>query len=248
MFTITEDINSDDDYEEFDQDESDSDEEAEQSQDEAQQPRKLKLLESNTNDTEYKPAKFVQPLDYSKLKDEQDQHGVIFVEKPLNVDLVERFKNEKAIERYLSEFGTITRVKAAFEVRKRKRYLTGYYVEFEKKSVAKRVALTLNGAPISRHDSRTMNVKYIVNFNWNSIGEEQERRKMYKKLLRAEAEKELRAVRTYKKQTKWSDSIREKKVTVQPDKSFRFNQKKFTKYNKEQNIHLNFLNIFTNSK
>jgi hypothetical protein len=94
-----------------------------------------------------------------------------------------------------------------------------------------------------------MNVKYIPNFNWNSIGEEIERKKMYTKLLRTEAEKELRAVRTYKKQSKMSDSLKTKpqdEQTVQ--KSFQFNQKKFTKYNKDQNIHLNFLNIFGNSK
>jgi hypothetical protein len=154
-FSVTEDINSDDDY--ASEEESEQEESNEEISDD-EQPKKLKILQTDAAPVENKPAKFIKPLDYQQLKQEQDQHGVIFVEKPMNVDLIERFKNEKALQRYLQEFGAITRVKAAFEVRKRKRYLTGFYVEFDKKSVAKRVALTLNGAPICKPYNEAANI------------------------------------------------------------------------------------------
>ncbi|KAL0479533.1 hypothetical protein AKO1_007735 [Acrasis kona] len=249
-FAVTEDINSDDDYEL--NDDVESDESQNESDDEDVQRKRIKPIKDDEESTELKPAKAFKPLDYNKMRSEQNLKGVIFVTKPLDVGLIERFSNEKAMQRFLQEYGEISRVKASYEVRNRRRYLSGFYVEFEKKSIAKRVALSLNGNPLSRHDSRTMNVKYIPDFNWNSIGELEERSKMITKMRRVEAEKELRNVQKFKKQTKWSNAINERKNNNKTDDNKKypklekvsFTQKKFKRYNKDQNAHMNFLNIF----
>jgi RNA recognition motif-containing protein len=140
----------------------------------------------------------VKPLDYSKLRAEKQMKGVIFLSKPPK----DYCSKEKLIN-FLSPYGGITRIQEDYKVRGKKKYLNGFYIEFEKKSIAKRVALTLNMTNINSRDSRVLQFKYVPNFDWTELEEEDALEKMKKKLLIAEAEKELREVKLYGTYKKW---------------------------------------------
>lgn len=124
--------------------------------------------------------------------------------------------------------------------------MLGYYIEFERKSVAKRVALTLNLQPIKNNDSRLLQIKYIANFEWTEIEEEEDRKKLRKNLLLAEAEKELRELKMYENYKKWSDKIKKTKKTPESLKGFHFPQKKFKSYERSDDVHLRFLPVSFN--
>ena len=193
---------------------------------------------------EIKEPKFVRPFDYEQLRMEQASRGVIFVQKPFGMDLINRFSSPEAIRRFFIEFGSITRVAPEYEFRNRKKHLVGFYVEYEDKNTAKRVALSVNGAPISRRDSRTLSVKYVPKFDWASIGEHEERKKLYQKMLRLEAEKELRLVKGYKRNVKMAERQKDNPEQQFKKTNFKFKQHRFDKYTMDKNHHLNFLPIF----
>jgi hypothetical protein len=75
----------------------------------------------------------------------------------------------------------------------------GFYVEYDDKETAKRVASMLNNTPISSKNSVLLVVKFVPGFQWSQQSNTDERVQMYKKLLRAEAEKEMRAIKAYKR-------------------------------------------------
>lgn len=110
--------------------------------------------------------KFVKPFDYNSLRKKEKRRGVVFLQKPdYNKTEDTKFKNQSAVRAFFSEFGVVTRVQTCVEGSRIKR-VTGYYIEFDDKNIAKRVALTLNGNAISTKDSRVLMVKYMPNFTW----------------------------------------------------------------------------------
>jgi hypothetical protein len=138
----------------------------------------LKRQKLDLSTIEIKEPKFVKPFDYDQMREEQCSRGVIFVQKPMGRDLINRFGTTDAIRKFFAEFGTVLRVAPEYEFRNKKRHLAGFFVEYESKSIAENVALSVNGAPISRRDSRTLSVRYVPDFNWASIGENEEKKKM----------------------------------------------------------------------
>jgi hypothetical protein len=46
------------------------------------------------------------------------------------------------MQNYFSQFGKITRIHQQIELKYNKKYILGYYIEYENKSIAKRVALS----------------------------------------------------------------------------------------------------------
>jgi len=117
-------------------------------------------------------VKFVKPFDYAALRAKQRSRGVIYVQKPFIINQMDhRFSNENNVRQYFSDYGTqITRIQPALEGNNHN-ILTGWYIEFDRRSLAKRIALTMNGSPISPNDSRTLSVKYMPNFKWSEYVE-----------------------------------------------------------------------------
>jgi len=212
--------------------------------------KKTKLPSLNIMDNfdeEVKPGdvKVAKPFDYEQLKKQEQTKGVIYLMADYGKNQMPPvFKDERNVKRMLSEFGTVTRIEGKFERRAMKNVKVGYYAEFDDKNIAKRVALTLNGSPISRSDSRFYSVKFMPNFDWSEVGEDEELKKMKKKLLRAEAQKELKAIKEFKKNKKWSESIKKNKAP-KPASNFRFNQKGFIRYEHSDTSHIDTLNIFS---
>jgi hypothetical protein len=157
ILEIIEDINSDD------------DEEKEMKIKKKQKLEKKKKKEKEEEDIgiesiqEGKPKTF-KPLQYDKLKEKNSQKGIIFVAKPPN-----KYNSTDQILKYFSQFGIVTRVHQHNEVKFNKKYVTGYYVEFEKKSIAKRVALTINMTQMEKSLSHILMIRYEKNFNWNDL-------------------------------------------------------------------------------
>jgi hypothetical protein len=250
-FTISENIGDDeDDINENEGDNEDDDETKQANSDDEADELIIKALTPQKLSDEPPPKRqkldlsdmkepvIVKPFDYEQLREEQAHRGVIFLQRPQAVDLQKKFGSKFGLNRFFSSFGTVTRVAPEFEYRHSRRNLIGFYIEFDEKEIAKRVALTLNGAPISRTDSRTLSVKYISKFNWSAIGENEERKKMMTKMLQMEAEKELRIVKSYKRNAKMPEKNRQKL------KSVTYKQNKFHKYKHDKSHHLNFFPIF----
>jgi hypothetical protein len=205
----------------------------------------LKRQKLDLSTIEIKEPKFVKPFDYDQMREEQCSRGVIFVQKPMGRDLINRFGTTDAIRKFFAEFGTVLRVAPEYEFRNKKRHLAGFFVEYESKSIAENVALSVNGAPISRRDSRILSVRYVPDFNWASIGENEEKKKMYQKMMRLEAEKELRTIKRYKRNIKMAEKEGDNKAAIlKKNGKLKFKQHRFEKYNVDKNHHLNFLPIF----
>lgn len=115
--------------------------------------------------SEGKP-KFVKPLDYKLLKEKTNETGVIFLTQP-----PAEWQNEDRLVEFFEEYGKINRIKPSYQTKGKKKYLLGYYIEFQRKSVAKRVALTLNMQPIDNRDTRVLQIKYVQNFEWTELEE-----------------------------------------------------------------------------
>lgn len=136
------------------------------------------------------------------------------------------------VKSLLGEFGEVTRVYLEEEdksVRKKrqkasgtrvgKRYIEGW-VEFEKKSIAKRVAQALNCTPITNHKRSVhfgdlWNIKYLPKFKWEHLSEKVAyERRMREQKLRLEmmhAKKENQAYSSLVESGKVMDRIEMKR-------------------------------------
>ncbi|EFC50331.1 predicted protein [Naegleria gruberi] len=218
--------------------------------DEENSKKKSKLPSLNIMDNfdeEVKPGqvKISKPFDYEALKQSEQSRGVVYISTdfPKN-QCPPTLKDDRSLKRMLSEFGEVSRVESKYEKRGLKKFRIGYFAEFADKNTAKKVAITLNGSPVSRSDSRVYNVKFMPNFEWSEVGEDEELQKMKRKLLKAEVQKELKTIKEFKKNKKWSESIKQNK-TSQPQSNFRFNQKGFIRHEHTDTTHIDTLNIFT---
>lgn len=184
-------------------------------------------------------VRIVKPFSYDIMKQKQKAMGVIYVEKPPAKEL----QNKKALRTHLETYGIVTRIETDIILKGKKKIICGYYVEFSSKDVAMRVAETLNGAPISRKDSRFLIIRFLDKFNWNQIQDENTKRQMLRKLMRSQATNELRAIQTYEKRKKLSSALK-KQNKLDKNKKFIFAQKKFKDYvSKESNLHIDFMPI-----
>lgn len=198
-------------------------------------------LEEDSSNVIGEPV-FVKPFDYSKMRTLNHEKGTIFVRKPPY-----RYCNEEYLRNYFSSFGKVIRLQAAYEDRriarqmslstvgsnKRRRGskssrkhinldgLSGYYIEFQEKSIAKRVALSVDMREIDhQRDTRPLQVRYLPNFSWGELEEEDGRAKLAKRLLLAEAQKELRELKQYQRNAEWS-----KKLKKDPEKAKKYYEK-----------------------
>ena len=162
--------------------------------------------------------------------------GVVFLAKP-----PKEYCNKDKIISYLEPYGKVTRIREDFRVTGNRKIMNGFYIEFEKKSIAKRVALSLNMHKISFRDSRVLQFKYMPNFDFTELEEDDALDKLKKKLLIAEAEKELRQVKQYSDYKHWSDRVKTGK-TPAPNHEFKFNQQKM-KRERDTDYHLHFLPV-----
>eukprot|EP01080_Neovahlkampfia_damariscottae_P000458 gene458-6869_t len=178
--------------------------------------------------------KYVKPLDYQKLKLKKKLKGVVFLSRP-----PKEYCNKDKLISYLEPYGTVTRIKEDYRVKANRKTLNGYYIEFEKKSIAKRVALSLNMHKINFRDSRMLQFKYMPNFDFTELEEDDALDKLKKKLLIAEAEKELRQVKQYSDYKHWSDRVKSGE-TAAPAHQLKFNQQKM-KRERDTDYHLHFL-------
>jgi len=203
---------------------------------------------------------FVKPFDYSKMRALNHEKGTIFVRKPPY-----RYCNEEYLRNYFSSFGKVIRLQAAYEDRrgarqmpsstvgnKRRRVsksskkhmkldgLSGYYIEFQEKDIAKRVALSVDMREIDhQRDTRPLQVRYLPNFNWGELEEEDGRAKLAKRLLLAEAQKELRELKQYQRNVEWSKSLKKdpekaKKYFEKNGKNSHYIQKKIKKHEPQE--------------
>mmetsp|Transcript_41989 Transcript_41989/g.58996 ORF Transcript_41989/g.58996 Transcript_41989/m.58996 type:complete len:180 (+) Transcript_41989:1-540(+) len=139
--------------------------------------------------------------------------------------------NPTKLKSLMSEFGQVTRIYLVEEdttARKRrrknggsgsKRYMEGW-VEFEKKKVAKHVAINLNNTPISMHKRNVhygdlWNLKYLKKFQWAHLTEKVAyERRVREQKLRVEmmqARKENAAYQELVETGKTLDKIEERK-------------------------------------
>jgi hypothetical protein len=233
-FSVSVDVDEDDEEEQT--------EEVDDPQEDASDPEDRIPLEEVA---EGKP-KWKAPLDYAKLKEKKEQKGVCFLSQPPS-----DWQNEHRLEEYFEEYGKVGRIKPSYQVKGKKKYLLGYYIEFERKSVAKRIALTLNMQPISTSDSRLFQIKFVPSFEFSELEESDARDKLKKKLLIAEARKELRQVEMYQGYAKWSQRVKRKSgkgESFTPIKDIHIPQRSFKRYERDDDTHLNFLPIFKKKK
>ncbi len=207
-------------------------------------PNKIQSIEqeeaeTSTNDT----VKFVKPLDYAKLKQSQHQKGVIYVSKPFGSKL----QNEKEVKGYFERIAKVLRVQTVRDgksgVPDDKKPVRGFYLEFESKDIAQEVVTQTNATRISQNNTNMLYCKYVPNFSWTQEVTKGDKMQMYKKLLRAEAEKELRQIRMYKQNAQLSEQIKTNKIE-KPKKKMRIQQKKAMKKDYDVDTHINLLPIF----
>eukprot|EP00914_Ancora_sagittata_P027884 GHVO01054578.1.p1 GENE.GHVO01054578.1~~GHVO01054578.1.p1 ORF type:complete len:170 (+),score=33.89 GHVO01054578.1:1-510(+) len=109
--------------------------------------------------------------------------GIIYISK------IPRFMHHNKLRHYMSQFGDVCNIRLSKEDKsvynnrvkkggtKKANYTEGW-VEFEKRKVAKRVALSLNGTPVGgkkRHNFWREDVwciKYLPGFEWHHLTEE----------------------------------------------------------------------------
>ncbi|KAL9647424.1 hypothetical protein ABK040_006787 [Willaertia magna] len=211
-----------------------------------QQDQQPKLPAINLLET-IKPGKpkYVKPFDYNVLREQEAKKGVIFVSAKYARGHVPHFmKTEGGMKRTFGDFGTITRLEAKYERKNNFKQLVGYYIEFEDKNIAKRVAASLNGNQITRHDSRMYNIQYLPHFDWNETGGEDAIKQMKIKFLKAQYNNELKAIKEFKNNKKWSEKVKENKAPA-PVKNMRFDQKRL-RYQDNDTAHIEMLKIFNN--
>ncbi|KAF0984680.1 hypothetical protein FDP41_000579 [Naegleria fowleri] len=265
-FTIVEDISSSEDEREEEENTSDEEERIQKLLEETSRKKKRKKGDDVSADSETKnkktklpslnvmdnfdqevkigEVKVAKPIDYEQLKQSEQTKGVIYISTDFGKNPIPpTLKDEKALRKMLAEFGTVARVESKYERRGLRHVRVGFYVEFEDKNIAKRVALTLNGSTVSRSDSRMYSVKFLPHFEWSEVGEEEELQKMKRKLLKVEAQTELRAIKEFKKNKKWSESIKNDKAP-KPNSNFRFNQKAVIRHDNSTTSHIDTLKIF----
>lgn len=210
-------------------------------------PNKLQAITEEEESIPDETVKFVKPLDYSKLKKVQQQKGVVYVSKPFGSKL----QNEKEIQAYFDRIAKVLRIQTVREgksgIPDDKKPVRGFYLEFESKEIAQEVVSQINGTKISQQNSNMIYCKYIPNFSWTQEVTKEDKLQMYKKLLRAEAEKELRQIRMYKQNAQLSEQIRSNKIE-KPKRKMKIQQKKAMKKDYDIDTHINLLPIFQNSK
>merc|ERR1719232_550995 len=129
----------------------------------------------------------------------------------------------------LSAFGEVTRIYLVEERKKgkRKRYTEGW-AEFEKRSIAKHVAKSLNNTPISNykrshHYGELWNLKFLKNFHWSHLTE----KVAYERRVR-EQKLRLEFIQARKENSKYAALV-EKGETIGKKRKFNQSEEK-TRY------------------
>ena len=121
---------------------------------EKKKEKKQKQEEIDFDDKNLPAAKVIKPFDYEKLRKETKQKGTVYVQKTHS--LFPRVSDAKS---YFQKFGNITKIEPDFKnlnkFNKEKgktetfRAIIGYYIQFDNKNDAKKLATMMNGQPMN---------------------------------------------------------------------------------------------------